>query len=138
MFGDSNWNKSISLTNDNSFSGKPALIVEGSAIWFAFSNDSQSKVGKVSSAGSSQWTFTEQQGPIHALGKLANGNVAVTGAGHSVLLDSKGKQLAENDTTRAASNTSGSIVVDGNKMFVGTSTSTSESGIAVHLAMFEQ
>lgn len=138
MLGDSNWNKSISLTSDNSFSGKPKLIVDDSAIWFAFSNDSQTKVGKVSTAGSSQWTFTEQQGPVHGLGKLANGNIAVTGAGHSVLLDSKGKQLAKNDTSRAASNTSGSIVVDGNKMFVGTSVSTSESGIAVHLAMFEQ
>jgi len=138
MFGDSNWDKALSISNDNSSLGKPQLIVEGSAIWYAFSNDSQSKVGKVSTTGSNQWAFTEQQGPIHGLGKLANGNVAVTGAGHSVLLDSEGKQLAENDTARTASNTTGSIVVEGNKMFVGTSTSTNESGIAVHLAMFEQ
>jgi hypothetical protein len=138
MFGDSNWNKAISITNDNSLLGEPKLIVEGSSIWFALSNDSQSKVGKVSSTGRNQWTFTEQQGPIHGLGKLANGQVAVTGAGHSVLLDSQGKQLANNDTARAASNTTGSIVVDGNKMFVGTSVSSSAGGIGVHLAMFEQ
>jgi hypothetical protein len=138
MFGDSNWKKSISINNDNSLLGKPRLILEDSSIWFAFSNNSQSKVGKVTSAGSNQWTFTEQQGPIHGLGKLANGQVAVTGAGHSVLLDSQGKQLAKNDTARSASSTTGSIVVDGNKMFVGTSTSVSKGGISVHLAMFEQ
>jgi len=138
LFGDSNWDKALSISNDNSSSGKPKLIVDKSAIWYAFSNDSQSKVGKVSINGSNQWTFTEQQGPIHGLGKLANGNVAITGAGHSVLLDSQGKQLAENDVARTASNTTGSIVVEGNKMFVGTSVSATTGGISIHLAMFEQ
>jgi len=138
MFGDSNWDKALSISNDNSSLGKPKLIVDETAIWYAFSNDSQSKVGKVSTTGSNQWTFTEQQGPIHGLGKLANGNVAVTGAGHSVLLDNQGKQLAENDVARTASNTTGSIVVEGNKMFVGTSVSATTGGISIHLAMFEQ
>ncbi|MBL4796903.1 MAG: hypothetical protein JKY50_05790 [Oleispira sp.] len=135
--GELNWNQSINLTADQNIAGIPALIVEDDSIWFAVSNGSQTKVGRVSNQGNTQWTFSEQQGPIRDLGKLANGNIVITGAGHSVLLDSQGKQLGKNDSERSGSYTSGSLVVDGNKMFVATSVSAS-TGISIHLAMFEQ
>jgi hypothetical protein len=136
--GDLNWNHSINLTADENTTGMPLLLVENDAIWFAISNDSQMKVGQISRQGNAQWTFSEQQGPIRDLAKLANGNIAITGAGHSVLLDSRGKLLAMNDSERSASNISGSLVVDGNKMFVATSVSATTGGISIHLAMFEQ
>lgn len=137
LFGESNWSKSVSIGDSNELVGHPAIVVSNNQYWFALSDSSERTVLSLTVNGAQNWRFEDAQGPIQAMGRLANGNIAITGAGKSALLGSRGDVVATNTAQYSGSTTSGSLVVDGNQMFVGTSVST-PNGIDIHLAKFEQ
>lgn len=138
LFGDSNWSKSITVGGTNELSGQPGIVVSNNQYWFALSDSTERTVLSLTVDGAQNWRFEDSQGPIQAMGRLANGNIAITGAGNSVLLDGRGNAVGTNSTQYAGTANSGSLVVDGNQMFVGTSVSGAPGGIDIHLAMFEQ
>lgn len=137
-FGELLWSKTLYLVDDGySLAGKPAMVVERGQIWAAASDTFQRTVVNLTYQGQTNWTYTDSTGPIHDMARLENGNIAITGAGNNALLTPQGKLLATNKTADAGNSLSGSMLVNGNKMFVGTSVSRGDS-IQVHLAMFEE
>lgn len=137
-FGDLQWSKIVELSNDYSLAGKPAMVVEQGQIWAAASDTFKRKVVNLSYQGRINWTYSDATGPIQDIARLGNGKIAITGAGHSALLTPEGSLLATNDTRETGNSLSGELLVNGNKMFVGTSVSKSSSSIQVHLGMFEE
>lgn len=138
LFGEQNWKKSIAVGEANKVTGSPGIVISNNQYWVALSDTSERTVISLTVSGEQKWRFEDSQGPIHAMGRLANGNIAITGAGKSALLNDKGDVIATNRTEYAGTFTSGSLVVDGNQMFVATSVSGGPGGIDIHLAKFEQ
>ncbi len=136
--GQLQWTRSLEKKEGFTIQGKPQLIASSKQLLVAVSDLNQRAVFALNQNGKNLWQFSDDTGPIQDMAKLSNGQLIITGAGHSGVLNSNGELIATHNTSLAGDVTTGSIMTFNDSALISTSVVTAEDGIGIHLAKFSQ
>jgi len=134
--GDKLWSQSFSAARQSYGLPGPALVFEDNRgdIYLITSNDAGHRIVKMDASGSIYWNKTSRKGIVQDA-ELKNGALYVVGGGHNAKYNSDGERIAEAETGRSVQITTGSLALDGDRIYVGYS-AQQDGTFAVHLSRF--
>jgi hypothetical protein len=114
----------------------PALVFEDyrGDLLLTSSNSDGHRIVKLDSAGRTVWNKTSRNGIIKDAA-LKGSDLFVVGGGFNAKYESDGSRVAESRVDRNVQITTGSVAIDGNKLYAGYS-AESNGSFALHLSQY--
>ncbi len=134
--GDKLWTRTFSAAYNSFGIPGPALVFEDyrGDLWLTASNADGHRIAKLDSSGRVIWNKTSRNGIVKDA-VLKGSDLFVVGDGFNAKYESDGSRVAESKIDRGVQITTGSVAVDGDKLYSGYSAQDNGS-FALHLSQY--
>lgn len=134
--GQQQWSRNFSAAYQSyGLPGEPRIFEDNRGdLLVTTSNADGHRVAKLDSAGSVVWNTRSRKGIVRDAA-LRNGELFVVGGGQNGKYDRDGNRLGESEVERNVQITTGSVAIDGDRLYAGYSAEQSGT-FALHLSQF--